>query len=659
MRLLVSLVLVCGAGGAAAELPYFSVLSDDVGAWPDILSSIGFQAKPAGMAHVFVARSGAPGSTEWTARVEAGAVLILEGESSLAESFGFRRGKGNVRVASLTDVHNPKLPVVWEKGLELPVFDLPEGARVFARERWTGAPMMAGARRGAGAVLWVAVPPGERGYERFPYVLQALCDLGVEPPFRASGLWAFFDSAYRARVDLNYFAARWRKAGIAALHVAAWHFYEPNEEGDAYLKKLIEACHRQGILVYAWLELPHVSEKFWKDHPEWREKTAALQDAELDWRKLMNLTSRDCFGAAAEGVRRLLDRFDWDGVNLAELYFESLEGIGNPSRFTPMNEDVRKLFLLERGFDPIELFRDRKDLASQRLFLDFRTELAARIEAEWLEVLESARKKNPDLDLVLTHVDDRFDKDMRDAIGVDAGRALPLLDKHRFTFLIEDPATIWNLGSQRYRSIAESYQAITSHREKLAIDLNIVDRYQNVYPTRQQTGLELVQLIHGAAASFERVALYMEGSLMAPDWKLLPAAGAIVTRIEALGRKTLVESPNGVGVQWKGGALVDGQPWPAADDETVWLPAGAHSVEPAMSRSGPRLLFLNAKLLAARTVDPKAIEFSYRSSARAIAVVEGKPQKIQIDGANARGATTGATAVLLPRGQHVVNIRTE
>lgn len=71
-------------------------------------------------------------------------------------------------------------------------------------------------------------------------------------------------------------------------------------------------------------------------HPAWREKTAAQQDAALDWRKLMNLTNCECFEVAADGVRRLLDRFDWDGVNLAELYFESLEGIGNSSRFTPM-----------------------------------------------------------------------------------------------------------------------------------------------------------------------------------------------------------------------------------------------------------------------------------------------------------------------------------
>ena len=51
-------------------------------------------------------------------------------------------------------------------------------------------------------------------------------------------------------------------------------------------------------------------------------------------------------------------------------------------------------------------------------------------------------------------------------------------------------------GAERDRVIAERYEALTSRREKLAIDLNIVDRYQNVYPTKQQTGTELFQLVH-------------------------------------------------------------------------------------------------------------------------------------------------------------------
>jgi hypothetical protein len=648
------LLLFLPIGVSAGELPYFNVLARDAGSWPQIFASIGFQQHAD--AHVFVARSGSAATSDWPGRLEKGAFLVLEGESPLAESLGFKRGKGTVHTTSLQDVHRPTLPIIWEKALELPVMDLPTGATVFARERWTGAAMTAGVRRGAGAVLWVAAAPGERGYERFPYILEALTDLGLEAPFQASRLWAFFDSSYRSRVDLDYFAERWRKSGIAALHVAAWHFYERDAERDEYLRKLIAACHREGILVYAWLELPHVSEKFWDDHPEWREKTAVLQDAQLDWRKLMNLTNRDCFRTASAGVKELISNFAWDGVNLAELYFESLEGIGNPSRFTPMNGDVRAEFQRSAGFDPIELFGARKDDVSRRAFLDFRADLARRMQQEWLGELEGLRARKPDLDLVLTHVDDRFDAGMRDAIGADAARVLPLLDNHAFTFLIEDPATVWNLGAQRYQAIAEKYRPLTPHRERLAVDINIVDRYQDVYPTKQQTGTELFELVHNAAANFSRVALYFENSLLTPDLPLLPSASAAVTRIERTGAKLSIDSPSGVGVPWIGGAMVDGRLWPADDDTTVWLPAGAHTVEPANGHAPARLLRLNGELRSARALPGGPIEFSYRSDAHAIAVFDRQPRQTLVDGAAFAAESAGPKTLLLPRGEHAVTI---
>jgi hypothetical protein len=656
MRLLISLALAAPLLGFDPTLPYFSVLSQDPGAWPAVLSSVGLQTQPAALARVFVARSGASASPEWPDRVERGAILILEGESSLAELFGFSRTRENVRAGSLIDVHNPKLPIVWAKALELPVMKVPEGSRVFATERWSGAPMLAGLRKGTGAVLWAAVPPGEHGYERFPYLLQALRDLGLDPPFRSSRLWAFFDYSYRMRVDPDYFAARWRKAGVAGLHVAAWHFHESDPARDAYLKQLIESCHRAGILVYAWLELPHVSEKFWSDHPEWREKTALLQDAHLDWRKLMNLVNRDCFRAVREGVRELVGRFDWDGVNLAELYFESLEGIGNASRFTPMNHDVRAEFRRAIGFDPVELFASRRDAASQRAFLDFRAELAGRLQEEWIAELDTMRRAHPHLDLVLTHVDDRLDTGMRDAIGADASRVLPLLARHNFTFLIEDPATVWHLGANRYGEIARRYASLTTRREKLAIDLNIVERYQNVYPTKQQTGIELFQLIHHAVESFDRVALYFENSLLAPDLELLPSAAAAVTRVERIGGKLVVDSPAGVGVPWRGGAAVDGLDWPVLDRETVWLPAGAHALEKSARRLPLTVLRFTGALRGASVGRHGEIELSYTSASRAIAVLSRAPDRMEIDGAEQRPLLAGASSVVLPRGQHVAVI---
>jgi hypothetical protein len=659
MRLLVSLILAAASVARGASVPGFTVLSDDQGGWPLLLQSVGFMPQPAASARIFVLRAGSPGSPEWPARVESGAYLILEGESSTAELFGFHATKENVRVTSLEDAHLPKLAIVWEKGLELPRYEVPAEAKVFAKERWAGAPMLAGFRRGKGAVLWVAVSPGERGYERFPYLLHALADLGLDPPFRSNRLWAFFDSSYRLRVDLDYFAARWHNAGIAALHVAAWHFYDPDPERDAYLKRLIAACHANGILVYAWLELPHVSEKFWDDHPDWREKTGVLQDAQLDWRKLMNLSNPDCFRAASAGVKDLIERFDWDGVNLAELYFESLEGLSNPSRFTPMNDNVRAQFRAAGGFDPIELFQARKDLPSQRAFLDYRARLARDMQQQWLGEIENMRRTRSYLDVVLTHVDDRLDTSMRDAIGADSAQLLPLLEHHNFTFLVEDPATVWNEAPQRYEEIARRYRSLTARQDRLAIDLNIVDRYQNVYPTKQQTGSELFEVVHSAAGAFAQVALYFENSILAPDLALLPASAAVVSRVETIGPKLMIDAPHGVALRWQGPAMVDGLPWPVQSDSLLYLPAGAHSVETGAEPPAFRITNFNGELTSAQLVDANTIELAYQSSARAFAALNRKPVRVEIDGAEAAPVPAGPNAIALPRGQHLVTIHAQ
>jgi len=657
MRSRASWLFFAALGPCGAATLTFHVAGADPGGWPAILSSIGLQSAARG--DIEVIPSGiAPEPADWAKRVESGTILILEGASPLAASFGFRAGSKRVAVRSVEDLRAPQLRIIWEQALEVPVFDAPMEAHVFARERWDKAPLVAGYKRGSGAVLWLAAAPGPHGYDRFPYLPQALTDLGLEAPFRSSRLWAFFDSAYRSRVDLDYFAPRWRKAGIAALHVAAWHYWESDPQSDEYLRRLIEACHRNAIQVYAWIELPHVSENFWDQHPEWREKTALLQDAQLDWRKLMNLTNRAAFADVSRGLRDLVGRFDWDGVNLAELYFESLEGHENPARFTPMNSDVRSEYRAASGIDPLELFDPKsalyyaKSSSAMARFLDFRSDLARRQQSEWIAQIEEIRKTRPWLDLALTHVDDRFDTSMREKIGADTSKTLPLLNQHDFTFLIEDPATIWHLGPQRYPQIAARYHALTPRTDKLAIDINIVERYQDVYPTKQQTGSELFALLHLASGAFHRVALYFENSIIPADLPLLPSAAAGVQSAERSNDTLSVSARENVGVLWSGPAMVDGRPWPVGSDRVVWLPAGQHAVEPASVKPVLRLLDLNADLKSASAI-AGGVEFSYSSDARALAVFETPPSSFQIDGVEALPVMIG-TVAMLPRGQHVV-----
>jgi hypothetical protein len=505
---------------------------------------------------------------------------------------------------------------------------------VFTRERWTGAPLAAGYRDGDRVVFWTAAPVGEKGYERYPYLAQALAELGLRPKVAARGLWAFFDSSYRLRADPNYLADRWRRAGIGALHVAAWHYWEPDEGRDAWLRNLVDACHRRAIHVYAWIEFPHVSEAFWNQHPQWREKTATGQDAHLDWRKLMNLADPDCAAAAEAGLRALLQRFDWDGVNLAELYFESLEGYLNPARFTPFNDHVRREFQAEAGVDPADFYNPSsrvyhvRDAGPMRRFLDYRARLAHRLQVEWLGKVRRMAEERGGLDLVLTHVDDRFDKTMRDNLGADAAALLPEAARAQATFLVEDPATIWNLGPERYAELARRYQPITPPGVTLGADINIVERYQDVYPTKQQTGGELLQLLSWAARAFERVAVYFENSILDPDWELVGAAAA-AARVEDLGPAGLeVESRHPVAVAWEGCAQVDGQVWPLWSHGKLLVPAGRRRVVPCQEPAPPVLEDFNGNVLKLELVHGMW-RMEYESRARAIAVLAGERREVR------------------------------
>ncbi len=356
----------------------------------------------------------------------------------------------------------------------------------------------------------------------------------------------------------------------------------------------------------------------------------------------------------------MMENFDWDGMNLAELYFESLEGAGNPARFTPMNDDVRAAFRAQSGWDPLEIWKQRTDAASLRQFLDFRAGLALKMQEEWLAAVEQFRAFRPGLDIVLTHVDDRFDAGIKDAIGADASRVLPLLDTHSFPFLIEDPATVWDLGPDRYPKIAALYSTLTPHRDKLAIDVNIADRYQDVYPTKQQTGTELFELVHMAASAFSRVALYFENSILPPDLLLLGAASAVVTSYTKEKQRLTITSATDVDVAlnaaWAGGGvLVDGKAWPMVTNTTVHLPAGSHVIEAGARRDAISVSDLNATLRTASS-DGKRVRFRYQSDSRAIVLFDRRPATIEVDGQPYSTACVEASecAVLLPRGDHEV-----
>jgi hypothetical protein len=598
MRSLISLL------GLAAPLAAQTFLLDNSQpGWNRVLASLGYVA---GDSPYAITTQASP------AEVEAGRILLLTGHSTLAQSWGVEATEEVVEVRQARDRVNPNLPIVWEQTVSLPYAKLGAEWQLCTWERWRRAPLAAFRRAGKGAVVWVATPIGQRGYERYPFLPQALLAAGARTRVKGEGIWAFFDAGYRQRVDLPYLVSQWKQAGIGAIHAASWQFDEADAERAAWLDRLIALCHEHSLLVYAWVELPHVSDRFWEQYPECREKTASGQDASLDWRKLIALTDARCSALAEARLLTLLRRHAWDGANLGELYFESLEGHGNPARFTPFHPSVRADYQQKYGRDPLE---DLKGEHLERL-LAYRADLAAGLQADWLSKLAVLRQERPNFDIVLTHIDDRFDTRMRDALGADAARVLRGTEGTGVAFLIEDPATVWHLGPDRYREIRNRYEGLTQEPTRLAIDLNIVERYQDVYPTRQQTGAELAQLVHAAAASFDQVALYFEYSLRPYDLPLLAPAAARLRSWKEEDQRLEITLDAPALVAWKGPALVNATPWPLTDGEWLRLPAGSFVIEAAPAFPEQRLLETNARLESVRCEAERCrIQLSSRAGA--------------------------------------------
>ncbi len=635
MRRLGALAILLVAAAQAAE---HRIQVPETGSWAQLATTLGLEPT-----------------------TEPAAFQVVIGSSDAALELGFVPGEQIVRVAALRDERAPELEIFWHEPRRIPVFSLPERATVFTREKHTGAPLAAGYATERGAALWLAVDPGERGYERFPFWLHALVDLGLDPPFRQNRRWVFYDPAYRLRVDPNFLARRWRQAGVAGVHIAGWPFFDEDPQAAERLTALLDACRREGVLAYCWLELPHVSEGFWANRPDCREQTAAGQDAKLDWRKLINLVDPDCASAVRKGVGRLLRAFPWDGVNLGELYFESLHGPSDPARFTPFHSGALAQAEEAIGFDPRELFDEAsprfwsRDAPAWRLFADWRAALALELQRDWLGFL---RATLPEADLVVTQIDDRFEPNMRALLGADAA-ALLQLPENDFTLLVEDPAPLWSLGAERYARIAEAYAPLTPDPGRLAIDLNIVERYQQTYPTRKQLGGEFLRLVDQAGRSFERVALYFESSISKPDWRLMPriAAGARVVERSPDGGLT-VESDKPFGVRRRSPALVNGQPWPLADRETVWLPRGRFRIADASRPPPGRILRLNAEPLAARIEGRRSI-VRYHSTAAVPILVDRGPRRTLLDGEPIDAAWRQGRehwSGRLPRGEHELTI---
>jgi hypothetical protein len=501
------------------------------------------------------------------------------------------------------------------------------------------------------------------GYGRYPYLFTHLFRyLGLFPLVRRADLEVYFNPAERGEeTSVEDLVKHWRRSGVRTIYAAAWQEFP---EWTYDYGRLIELAHNNAMLVYAWYELPYVSEKFWLDHPEWRERNALDEEAAPGWHKPMALADPECLTAVKDQMRRQLTADGWDGVVLNRVGWESNAGPADPASYTPFHPSAREAFQAEADFDPLELFDPQSnryweshpdDLAR---FEAWRTTSARSALGSILAMLAELRRGGqPDLEIILTHDGRRAHTGLSTDDLFDLRRIMPLKLQYAAPL-----AEQWAEPPEDY-DLVQLMIAPTPGREGFMPEA----------PTAYPTGLAFYHQLGRLIADHRRFSIYSESALYEVDTQLLPFLNGTTGRGLWTGEELVVNATRSgeiVFAQLKDKDLVlDGQPAASFHLSRLLLPIGPHQIRIRGTSNGNGMTRLRAQArvvdltgdLLRSSVTPRGLTVQYRSPRRAHLVLSRAPRSLRLDGrrldVEAIEGLRGWT-VALPSGIHNVQVTT-
>ncbi len=609
--------------------------------------------------------------------------VVFEKHSNIANNIGIIELDQEIVINNVYDEYYPGVNMTWKTPDTLRAFDVDIDYVSYYSIQDSGDPVVIGGEYGEGKYLFMGTlfdPITDYGYARFPYFIDLLKrQFNLVPTVRRNTVEIYFEPGDREDISIEELVKMWRNFGVRRIYVSTWHFYE---EYTYDYERLIELAHQNAMLVYAWLEIPHVSQKFWDKHPEWREITATGEEAHIDWRRNMAVDLPECRQAIFDELQKALLEYDWDGINFAELYYESPEGFKAPQNMTPMNDYVRNMYSQKYGYDPKSLFATaspyywKRNKQAVEQFQQFREDRVFYLHGEFLKFMHELRRKNGrEWEILVTTLENIFSPEIGKATATNTKRILQWIDEYPFTIQIEDPQPLWALGPERYTKILDEYSSLDYHNNMI-LDINVVpwrDTNITLAPTRQPTGLELFQLAKAASANNTRVAVYSEASLYEVDFPMLTYVFANNARESINNNEWLIETPYTVNTLLDRDAhkdiMLNGVIWPAYYQGRAIIPAGLHKIQPISRYNGfikkfksdVRLVELSGELLDAQSIS-RGIEITYRSDAPNILVLSENPISIIINEEELNiPAIKGELgySLRLPAGEHTVTIYTQ
>ncbi|MGB7604105.1 MAG: hypothetical protein WBL93_01380 [Lutisporaceae bacterium] len=602
-------------------------------------------------------------------KIKDGQKIITWGKSSLSESFGINFLNNDKKIDGYIWNDKSDVPITFKNYSILELFSFKESFKVLAEDK-NKNPVMISGNYGKGNFIYSGislVSSSGLSYEHFPFIMEAVKEqFNMTPTFARDDLAFYVDIGYYTKESPIEIAERAKSYGANQINLSAW--YSPEKYENTY-REIIEECHKRGISVFTWFELPLVSTDFWDKHPEWREKTASGEDAHIDWRRLMALSNPEALKEIKKYTEDFIRSFDWDGVDIAEIYFESPgEGFEEKDKFTPMNDSFRKSFQERYGIDPNKVFDPfskyywRYNTEMKQNIVDYRVELITKLHEEFLLLFENLKKEKPYLQVCVTVIDSIADKNMRVNIGVDAEAIAKLQDKYHFMLQIEDPFSLWKLGPDRYKVIGEEYRNIMSSGNELSIDINVIDRGGEVYPTKKQRGVELYQLINNASKYTDKVILYALSTVEKADMEFVPYTTSSDVNVQEISKneyiikadKRFIWNTDTEGKTY----YIDGEKWSFVSKQGVIIPGGEHKLKVQDIENNSELFIERITGEISDVSQDKNINFSYFSEGRFYLVVNRKPSQIKIDENIFNPEyeeNNGSYTIVLPEGKHKVS----
>lgn len=616
--------------------------------------------------------------------VQQGGNLITDQKNDLAEELGIHFSSMRLSIRSIIDTYYPEESIAWRYIELMNKLNVENVDEIFCEDAATRAPVVIGMTVGKGKVLFMGPrfdPLTRHGYSHFPYLLDYVKRyFRLGPIIRNENLEAYFDPGLRPTWSTEDLVKQWVRAGIRRIHVAGWHEY-PQRKYTYDYGRLIHLAHANGILVYAWLEPPQITQQFWRDHPEWREKNYKGDDLKPEWRYAVALTEPACVDSMASKYRKLLDGFDWDGVNLAELYFESGKGFETPLQFSPMHPSAIREVKRKYGIDLTSIFDQnspfywKTNASVESTIVEYRVNKLDEVYDRLLKEFYDYARNRDGFQIIVTAMDSYGSPELKTQLGVDMTHILALQKKYGFYLQVEDPERLWSTDPLRYIRIGQIYSQLISDRSKLLLDLNILSFRKKgditPFPTLIQTGTESFLLVHAAALGAPRFTFYSEQSVNPQDIPFLASAAAHDISYRKSDNSYSIEAAHSFILKLPREVpqiLLDGMLVSASRDNLYFIPSGSHTVNMNLGASGafstsqlqPRIISSTGDI-SSLSYGIRNASFVYGSGERVLISFSNEPTQVKLDGQDYSFTAMKGNdcyTIELPPGEHEANVIT-